>query len=47
MSVCLICKERYMCDRLLYECPREEKPDGKQDELSPDEKAEWESLLNG
>ncbi len=48
MSVCLSCKERYMCDRLLYECPRgDDKPDGTHDELTAKEKAEWERLLRG
>lgn len=47
MSVCLMCKERYMCDQLLYECPRgDSKPDGSHDELTSKQKAEWEELCH-
>lgn len=46
MNVCEYCKERYMCDRVLYDCPRDDKPDGTHDELTPHMKAEWEKLLH-
>lgn len=38
---CEICKERFMCDRLIYECPRETPPTGEADELSDEDKREW------
>lgn len=41
MNVCDICKERFMCDRLLYDCPRSSLPEGTEDELSDDDKREW------
>ena len=41
MNVCNLCKERFMCDRLLYECPREEPPSGNVDELDDSSKKEW------
>lgn len=46
MSVCLKCRERYMCDRLLYDCPREEKPNGEQDELTVEQVREWEAMYD-
>lgn len=46
MSVCLNCRERFMCDRLLYECPRPEddRPDEEKDELTSEQIKEWEGL---
>ena len=44
MSVCLKCKERYGCDRVLCSCPREETPE-EDDELSDSEIWMWESYL--
>lgn len=41
MSVCLKCKERYACDRVLYDCPREDKPNGIEDELTDRDKEMW------
>lgn len=47
ISVCDICKERYMCDRVLYSCPRgDDKPNGNTDELSTQEVKEWEELYS-
>ena len=40
-DACKICKERFMCDRVLYECPRETPPTGGVDELSDEKKKEW------
>lgn len=45
MSECSKCKERYGCDRLLYDCPRESIPDGLEDELSDSQVWQWESYL--
>lgn len=38
---CEICKERFMCDRVLYDCPRETPPTGDVDELDAEEKRKW------
>lgn len=41
-KVCAFCKERFMCDRLLYACPRMANlPDIGKDELSEKDKADW------
>lgn len=49
MSICSNCRERYMCDRLLYDCPRDEsdRPTKTQDELTSEEVKEWERLCRG
>ena len=39
---CSVCKERFMCDRVKYSCPREDPPvKGSTDELSSKEKVTW------
>ena len=38
---CEICRERFGCDRLLYDCPREVLPMGTDDELNDEEKRSW------
>ena len=46
MSICLKCKERFMCDRILYDCPRNpnDMPTDK-DELSEEQITEWKQLI--
>lgn len=43
--ICDFCKERYGCDRVSYDCPREEKPDEIEDELSDSQIWSWESYI--
>lgn len=38
---CDICRERFMCDRVLYSCPREVAPVGNNDELDEVNKQNW------
>ena len=47
MSICLYCKERFMCDRVLYDCPREEndRPIEGKDELTIKQKSQWLRLI--
>ena len=43
-KACNICKERFMCDRLEYDCPREQFPVGNNDELDEQNKRNWAEL---
>lgn len=43
--ICNFCKERYGCDQVSYDCPREEKPDEIEDELSDSQIWSWESFI--
>jgi len=38
---CAICKERFACDRLEYDCPRLTFPVGNDDELDEQNKRNW------
>lgn len=45
---CTKCKERYMCDRVKYDCPRDDAPTEKDvDELTIKQIKIWEDLYNG
>lgn len=44
-NACSICKERFMCDQLIYDCPRETPPQGPDDELTEEQIKEWEALI--
>ena len=45
--ICDFCKERFMCDRVLYDCPRDpnDRPTENIDELSEEQLAEWRALI--
>lgn len=43
-KACEICKERFMCDRLEYACPRLTFPVGGSDELDEANKRDWAAL---
>ena len=45
--ICNFCKERFMCDRVLYDCPRDkdDRPTEGKDELTVKQRAQWMRLI--
>ena len=45
--ICNYCKDRFMCDRVLYDCPRDknDRPTEGKDELTVRQRAQWMRLI--